>query len=802
MSRAVQKQKIKKPRHSVASKPSVAPPLPAVSRIPWRAVCLALAIFALVYAFLAGFRTVSDTDTGFHLATGRYVVEHHVVPSTDVLSYTAAGKEWLYPPFGDVLLYGIFSAGGYAGLTWFCALMLAVIIACLLRSPVRPESGLAAALAILAVPLLAPRVNPRPDLITHLFFAIFLAVLWRFYCGNPGVSSSQEAAPLRAERLRLWILPPLMLLWVNLHPGFAAGLGLLFAYLLIEGLDLLFPARRNAARRRLQLAWPALIATVVVTVINPYGFRIFKAPLLISNLQGANLPSTGVDEWQAIPLSSLSSAFDWRDPTSSYWWLALVAIGIIVLALLRRQFGIALLVGAALFASQQHQRLAGMFSIVAVVVGSSILTDAFTRQGLDGAGVGARRLSFPGWAAAIAVILLCLVTSVRAVDLISNRFYHSQTSMSQFGAGESWWFPERAAEFIQREHLPGNLFQTYELGGFTTWRLGPQYGDYIDGRFDHLAPAVMIEAQNLIASPPDSPLWKSVVDSRGINVLLLPLARVSGLQPPLLMSLCQSREWRPVYMDDVSIVLLRNRPENRRWIDGNEVDCQTHSFTPPHGSRVDLANFYANSGYILQQIGRLSEAMDALNSGAQIAPEDPSNHTLLGGLYEAQRQLEDAEREYKTALSIDHNNPLTLYCLARVYVSLGRLDEARPLLAKAIELSANQANYYTLLGTIDVDTGHLQLGLADFAKAEEIGAVYLKGREDLAPELYAQIAAGRAAVYAQQGDLQRAIQFEQQATQKTPEHAGRWEALGNYYSRAGQLELAQQAHQRAMSLAR
>ena len=56
-----------------------------------RQLSLALMGLALVYAFLSGFHTLYDLDMGWHLATGRYVVQHHAVPTTDVLSYTSPG---------------------------------------------------------------------------------------------------------------------------------------------------------------------------------------------------------------------------------------------------------------------------------------------------------------------------------------------------------------------------------------------------------------------------------------------------------------------------------------------------------------------------------------------------------------------------------------------------------------------------------------------------------------------------------------------------------------------------------------
>jgi hypothetical protein len=56
-----------------------------------RKLFFGLAAVGLVYAFLAGLRTVSDLDLGWQLATGRWITQHHSVASADVFSYTAQG---------------------------------------------------------------------------------------------------------------------------------------------------------------------------------------------------------------------------------------------------------------------------------------------------------------------------------------------------------------------------------------------------------------------------------------------------------------------------------------------------------------------------------------------------------------------------------------------------------------------------------------------------------------------------------------------------------------------------------------
>ena len=86
-----------------------------------RQLYLFLWAVALVYAFLAGLRTVTDWDLGWQLATGRWIVQHHQIPSTDVFSYTASGQPWIYPVGSGLIFYAIYQIGNYALLSWLGA---------------------------------------------------------------------------------------------------------------------------------------------------------------------------------------------------------------------------------------------------------------------------------------------------------------------------------------------------------------------------------------------------------------------------------------------------------------------------------------------------------------------------------------------------------------------------------------------------------------------------------------------------------------------------------------------------------
>ena len=415
--------------------------------------CYAL---ALLYAALAGLRTVSDFDIGWQMAAGRYLAETGRIPYADTFSYTARGREFIYPPFSGLLFWGLYRLGGFSALSWFGAAACAGTLALLLRG----ATPVGAALAIVAVPAIALRSTPRADLFSTVLFAAFFGLLWRYH---------------RGCRTRLWPLPLLMLGWVNLHVGFVAGLMAVGAYVLLEALELPFAARRAAARARLRRAAPWLAASVAVTLVNPWGPRIYLALVRQERILASLADFVGY--WQRTRLSaaSLAQALSWRTPESGYWWLLAAALVAVAACLWGKQFGAALLLAAAAFFSLRYFRFQGYFAILAVVMAQGLGIGRIGTESAEDRVRSAVALALPlrlCGCLLLAAATLALV-SVRVSDLVSNRYYFSSGHSSVFGPGASWWYPERAAAFLLRERLPRQLFNDYNLGGYLVWRLSP-----------------------------------------------------------------------------------------------------------------------------------------------------------------------------------------------------------------------------------------------------------------------------------------------------------------------------------------
>jgi tetratricopeptide (TPR) repeat protein len=753
-----------------------------------RILVVVFAVLVLANAFAAGLHTVSDSDTGWHLATGRYIWEQRTIPTVDVLSFASAGMPWIYPPFGQVFLYLTYAVGGYAVLSWLSALTCVGIVAYLIRKRTMP--GLV--LAMLAIPAIAYRTAPRADLFSTVLFVFLLGELWVFHCG---------------ERRRLWVVPVLMFLWANFHPGFIAGLAVITAYAVFEAGDLVFAAKRERALERLGETWPWLLAGIVATLLNPWGFRIYPAALNLAGVfvsPGGSLNSAYyIQEFSGIAITwqTFFQLFDVRHLESGNSWLLLIGTLLIVLALLRKELGAAAALAAAIYVALSHARYLGMFAITVVTLGGTLLEGVITTGARDDSEPTPTRwrIRIGSGVAAALTAAVCVVAVVHITDYVSDRSYVHFRADSRFGAGESFWFPERAARFIKQEKLPGNVFTTFAVGGFAALRLGPEYPNFIDGRADHLNPALFLAEQKLETSGPDSPRWQAAAQKWEINTVVIANAGYRALQGMDAGAFCDSTAWRPVYLDEVSVVLVRNDPANKERIERLGIDCQTASLPAPHSdSAIGRHDYYSNAAGMLYVLHRDDEAADALQRAAAEYPRDPNTYFLQARLYQREQRLDAAEQKYRRGLAIKDDDG-AWFELSRILAARGQLAEAQTALKRAIRLSSQPLVLYMTLARFELASNQPERAL-DSLQAAEKSSPFRNGGESVAPELYSEIAEERAAAYFRMGNLKDAIEQQQLAVKLTPAVPSRWMRLADLLQGSGQTLAAAEAREKAQEL--
>ncbi|GAC1697035.1 MAG: hypothetical protein NVS9B6_04870 [Candidatus Limnocylindrales bacterium] len=202
-----------------------------------------IAAAAIAFSLAVGF-PAADPDTYWHLASGQWMLEHREILRADVFSSTIAGHpyalgEWL----GEVVLAAAFGAGGWPGLVLLRSALVATAAFCAARIARRGGGSAVAAAIVLALGFVATRSRwtDRPALFTFILFPLVLDLLFSARAGS---------------RRALFAIPPLLLLWANLHGGYVVGLGLIGAFT-AEALLL----RRNGARALLLVLALSTIAT-------------------------------------------------------------------------------------------------------------------------------------------------------------------------------------------------------------------------------------------------------------------------------------------------------------------------------------------------------------------------------------------------------------------------------------------------------------------------------------------------------------------------------------------------------------
>jgi hypothetical protein len=118
----------------------------------------------VILAAMLAFRRIEEPDTWWHLAAGRWMVEHRAVPRTDVLSYTLTDSAWINLQWlFDLFNFGLYTVGGATLVVIAGTVLYAAGMVLLLRN-MRPALGPVAAslLALWALAIAQGRFTIRP----------------------------------------------------------------------------------------------------------------------------------------------------------------------------------------------------------------------------------------------------------------------------------------------------------------------------------------------------------------------------------------------------------------------------------------------------------------------------------------------------------------------------------------------------------------------------------------------------------------------------------------------------------------
>lgn len=387
---------------------------------------------------------------------------------------------------------------------------------------------------------------------------------------------------------------------------------------------------------------------------------------------------------------------------------------------------------------------------------------------------------------------------------VSDHVYLASNSRTTFGAGLSWWFPEAAADFVVKENLPPEVFNSFNEGGFILWKLGEKYRDYMDGRSIPFGVEAFGRERELLGASLDSPRWQQEAEKYNINTIVVQLDS-EEIAFDQLQDLCNAASWRPVYLDEVAMVLVRRTPKNEDVINRLQISCPTTPIPATQLARnAKTFHRWLNSAYILLALRRPSEALIATDNAELVFAGSSSLHWVRGNILYAGSRRAEAEQEYLTALSLTPGQAdATVWSrLAELYTQQDRAPEALHALQQTIQFTGDavvKANAYLQVARLELKMGHPNEALQALDQAVHSAPTQLlalnQGRS-----FSFEVAQGRAASSRRLGEIAQAITFQEQAVQLDPDAAEAWSYLAKLYQQQGRSADQQRAEERAKAI--
>ncbi len=607
-------------------------------------------VLVLGFAILLAFRQIGDTDIGFHLRGGQWMLENMKFHSQDVFTYTVTGNEyiamyWLY----QIIIYGIFHFSGYAGLTIFNVLLIALVLLLIfwrMRASDVPLGLSVLALFITAVAI-EFRFLYRPEIITWILLLATLALI--------------DQHDSRRRNL-LYLLPFVQLVWVNSHGLFILGWFVAAAYFISTLIH------TRVIDRQL-LKWSGL--SIAASFINPYFLKGIAFPFyLFTRLQSSSIFKSMISEFQSpwTMKTMGSGSFFLTAPLHWYYLISVLSLLLLILTYRKRRLHEFLLWGAFFYLSATVVRNVPLFVFIAVhlaaVSSKDILQWLASRMKRPLIPINAERALAAGFS--VLVILL-------AARVMTNAYYLDNNRAVNHGIGlDRYAHPIGAADFINSHNLGGRILNDLNTGSWFIWQVRQPV--FIDGRLEVMKENFFGEYLGTYA---EHGLEMTIRKYHPRLIVFDHAARLNWQS-----QLAGLRDWQIIYLDDRSVIygeensgVMKFRFRFPEFLAGRGIDTLINDSEiwsilrkhPRSGFRKFLDGFFNKRYYAELQpmnlalfaynIGKLRAAelllLDIMRNSVYYSYE---MHFNLGAIYFRRGDYDKALYCYSRVLELDRDN--------------------------------------------------------------------------------------------------------------------------------------------------
>jgi hypothetical protein len=461
-----------------------------------------------------------DSDTGWHIRTGEWILAHRIVPNHDLFSFTKSNQIWCAWEWGWDLLFGIIHKfWGLEGVAFVNVIVLGIVSVLVYKLALRASGNELASFFVAAVATCGSSVHwlARPHLTSWLLFLLFLHL----------IRDLQEG-----RRRPFYLLPVIAAIWANIHPSCFLGVLLLLLTAAEEALQLFIEGR----------TWPAIyekcrpflwtIASCsLASLLNPYSWRLYghifvflhsEAVDGIQEYQSVNFHNPPAGFFECMLLLAAASVF-WSlrtrttNATISVLFWAHVALFSV------RNVPLFLMIAAPLVAKMLNHLVTGtkiprLSSIYATITQMSQDIRLFERR---------KHLHALSAFATLALAVL-FASGARGFE-------------GQFPSGV---FPTTAVRCVAASSAR-RIFASDQWGGYLIYRLYPAKKVFVDGRADVFGSELLTIALNIQNARYD---WKHQLDRFAVDMVIV------KPDAPLAAELKVSPDWMTLFDDGKAIV--------------------------------------------------------------------------------------------------------------------------------------------------------------------------------------------------------------------------------------------------------
>ncbi|MEA3414409.1 MAG: hypothetical protein U9Q99_02695 [Nanoarchaeota archaeon] len=489
--------------------------------LKWLPLILILVFLSFSYAQKID---LTNSDIGRHIKNGELFIEEGKIISTNFYSYTEKDyslvtHHWAYGPF----VYSIWKLGGFKLLSiiniLFCLLTFILFFS------IAKEKGnhkLAILLSVVLIPLIILRKGIRPEIISYFLLAIYYFLLTKF-----------KDKKINYKKL-LWILIPLQIIWVNTHLFFIFGISII-SFFTIDS----FINKKEDLKKYLIL----LGSIIVVSLVNPHFLKGLLEPLLIFKEYGYLIAENmGVIFMQKRNFSHIYLFFEF-----------LFLLGFISFFISKKSFkknilNILLFIFFGILAWKMIRNLA-IFGLILIPILSENLKGIYDK-------IKNKKQ-----------IKKILISSlIIFIFILGGLNYFSMNSGKGIGLIET---NQNSFKFFKENNLEGPIFNNYDLGSYIIFNLFPQEKVFVDNRPE--AYSTNFFENIYVPMQEDEETWKEYEKKYNLNIIYFNRHDLTPWAQKFLIERIKDSEWIPVYVDNFTIIYLKNDEKNREIIEKFEL---------------------------------------------------------------------------------------------------------------------------------------------------------------------------------------------------------------------------------------